>query len=55
MKGRVLETKLRVAGREETFLSGDDSESWRYTARQVVKDLTAWVNANRDAIPVKRP
>ena len=49
--GRVLETKLRIADSETTFLSGDDlGGSWRYTARQLVKDLTGWVNANRDAI-----
>jgi hypothetical protein len=51
IKGRVLETKLRVADYEKSFLSGDGSESWRYTARQVVRDLTAWVKANRDTIP----
>jgi hypothetical protein len=55
VKGRVLETKLRVAGTEDTFLSGDGSESWRYTARQVVKDLAAWVKANPDSIPEVAP
>jgi hypothetical protein len=50
IKGRVLETKLRVADYEKSFLSGDGSESWRYTARQVVKDVTAWVNANRHLV-----
>ena len=50
IRGRVLETKLRVAGHEETFWSGDDSDSWRYTAKQVVKDLTTWVNTHPDAV-----
>jgi hypothetical protein len=54
--GRVLETKLRVGDSEKTFLSGDDlGGSWRYTARQLVKDLTGWVKANRDAIPEPVP
>lgn len=48
----AIESILRVGGGpyDKAIVSEDSSGSWRMTARVVVKDVTAWLAANRSAL-----
>lgn len=43
----AIDTLLKVGTYEKPITSVDDEGSWKNAAKQVVKDLTAWTNANR--------
>lgn len=48
---RVIDSILRVGDYQKPTTSGDDHAGlWRGAAKQVVKDITAWVEANRDRL-----
>ena len=51
VKRRAIDTILRVGSYERAMTSEDEnSDIWRGSAKQVVKDVTAWVVANRSAL-----
>jgi hypothetical protein len=48
---RAIDTILRVGTYEKTLTSeADNGNKWTASAKKVVKDVTAWVNANRSAL-----
>ena len=48
---RAIDTVLRVGTYEKTITSeGPDGSTWGSVARAVVKDVTAWLDANRAAL-----
>jgi hypothetical protein len=47
IKRRAIYSILRVGTYELAITSEADHDSWRSAARQVVKDVRAWVDANR--------
>jgi hypothetical protein len=48
---RAIDTILRVRDYEKAITSEDEKhDRWRAAAQQVVKDVTAWVNANREQL-----
>lgn len=49
----AIDTTLSVGAYEKPTTSIDENSSWKGAAKQVVKDLTAWVEANRAQL-VKR-
>jgi hypothetical protein len=56
VKRRAVDTILRVGTYEKPITSeAEDNDSWRASARQVVRDVTAWVDANQQAIAGRRP
>ena len=51
---RAIDTILRVGNYEKGITSEDETrDAWSYTAKKVVKDVTAWVEANRLALATK--
>ena len=46
----AIDTVLRAGTYEKATTSISSADTWRYTAKQVVKDLTAWVDANRASL-----
>jgi hypothetical protein len=47
----AIDTTLHFGTHEKAFTSDDNGNgTWRHAARQVAKDLTVWVTANREAI-----
>jgi hypothetical protein len=48
---RQIETLLRVGDHERAFTGGGAGWTWGQGARAVMKDLSAWVAANRERIP----
>ena len=45
---KAIDTVLRVGDYEQPFTSEDEeNDHWRAAARRVVKDVAAWVDANR--------
>ncbi len=56
VKRRAIDTVLRVGSYEKATTSEDDDrDSWRAAAKQVVKDVTAWVEANRSSLVKAKP
>lgn len=54
IKGRAIDTLLRVGSYERAITSqAEESERWKSSAKSVVKSVTAWVEANRQALPHK--
>jgi hypothetical protein len=48
---RAIQWTLHVGDFETTKVSEDhDHDTWRSVADVLVKDLAAWVSANRDAV-----
>lgn len=51
IKRRAIDAILRVGNYEKPIMSeSDDSDRWNAAAKRVVKDVTAWVEANRSAL-----
>src|SRR5262245_16405321 len=47
-KHRAIESILRVGNYEKAMTSvGQDDDQWNAAAKQVVKDVSAWMRANR--------
>lgn len=51
VKAHVIRATLRAGDYTKDFVAYDpDSDLWRHAARALVKDVTAWVDANRQRI-----
>jgi hypothetical protein len=51
VKRRVIDTVLRIGTYEKALSSeAEDHEAWTASAKAVVKDVQAWVAANREAL-----
>lgn len=51
IKRRAIDTVLSVGGYEKAITSEDDNnDTWRAAAKKVVKDVSAWLDANRDRL-----
>jgi hypothetical protein len=54
IKRRAIDTILRVGAYDKTITSeAEDDDHWKASAKRVVKDVTAWVDANRSALARK--
>lgn len=54
VKRLAIDTVLRVGAYEKALTSAaEDNDHWRASAQVVVKDVTAWVDANRSALLTK--
>jgi hypothetical protein len=51
IKRRAIDTVLRIGTYEKAITSeGEDHEAWKASAKAVVKDVQAWVAANREGL-----
>lgn len=51
IKRRAIDTALRVGSYEKQITSeSDDDDRWKAAAQKVVKDVAAWVEANRSSL-----
>jgi hypothetical protein len=54
IKRRAIDSILKVGSYERAITSEtDDNDHWRAAARQVVKDVTAWLDANRSRLALQ--
>jgi hypothetical protein len=52
IKRRAIDSVLHVAAYEKAITSEDENnDHWKAAAKQVVKDVAAWVKANRSRLP----
>jgi hypothetical protein len=55
VKRRVIDTVLRIGTYEKAITSeAEDHDAWKASAKAVVKDVRAWVAANREELARRR-